>query len=308
MTFSYTFMPGDPICVDAAAGRLTEMYTTLNGHWMYNILRMLETLATGYKTISLNSSSNLQQQYAAIDRAPIATDRMRVAVTAVALAGQVTSLRFQKDYESALAMVPNQQRQEILQFLADRAPAHSKDIPVQMDLDLFAHRTAWSINTSSGVSASVAWFTGSHGKIYLHHGGDEGEDYTYSFTGIGTGKSISAASITYSHKSFWGGGVGRLYRSGSRLADLTPRSFEGMGAIVSVSGQVSPKLGFGGGVGVSLLMLAMVDSFNAYSDINQVPRSAGAVGFLWGTCLGLNTSKGDIGISWQAITVTLDND
>jgi len=308
MAFSYTFSPGDPICVEAAAGRLTSMYTILNGHWMYNILRMLETLATGYGSISLNGTADLQKHYAAIDLAPIAVDRMKVAVTAVSLAGRVTSLRFQRDYESALAMVPNQQRQEILQFLNDKAPAKSENIPIQMDLDLFVQRTAWSINTASGVTGAVAWFVASGGHIYLHHGSaEEGEEHTYSYRGIGMGKSISEASLSYGGKDFPGGGVGRLYRSGSRLADLSAQSFEGIGVIVSIAAAFSPIKKAGVGVGVSLLMLNMLDTFNAYSDINNAPRSAGAVGFLWGTSVGFNSKTADVGISWQTIRVALEN-
>jgi hypothetical protein len=58
-------------------------------------------------TISLSGSADVQKHLAAIDNAPIDTDRMKIAVTAVGLVGHVTSLRFQRDYESALAMVPS---------------------------------------------------------------------------------------------------------------------------------------------------------------------------------------------------------
>jgi hypothetical protein len=54
-------------------------------------------------------------------------------------------------------------------------------------------------------------------------------------------------------------------------------------------------------------MLNMLDTFNAYSDINNAPRSAGAVGFLWGTSVGFNSKTADVGISWQTIRVALEN-
>lgn len=305
MPMTYSFDVGDPICVEAAAGRLTNMYKLLNGYSMSDILKMLETLATGLKSISLNGSADIQKHLAAVDSAPIDTDRMKIAVTAVGLAGHVTSMRFQRDYESALAMVPSAQRQDILQFLAARAPAHSEDIPIQMNFDVFVQKTAWRIVTVGGATASAGWFTASAGNIYLHHGGDDGEDYTYRYYAVGTGKSISKASLTGSTKKSPGGGLGWLYRSGTRLADLPPEAFEGLGSIVSISAEVSPKYFIGVGGSVSLLMLATTDSFNAFSDVNAVPRSAGAVGMLYGAAGGLDTSKVDAGISWQAIRVSL---
>jgi len=65
---TYTFMAGDPVCVEAVAGRLESLYTILNGYAMFDILPMLETLATGYRSISLDSYAQLQLHFSAIEQ------------------------------------------------------------------------------------------------------------------------------------------------------------------------------------------------------------------------------------------------
>jgi hypothetical protein len=285
------------------------MYTILNGFPMYDILKMLETLATDIHSISLKSTDDLTRHFAAIEPAPIYVDRMKVAVTAVTLAGKVTSLRFQRDYESWLAVLPSDQRQNILEFLATRAPAKSLDIPNQLTSNPFVFRTAWRIITASGVNGSSSYFQASQGFLYLRHGGDgEPRDYRYSYTGVGIGKSVSDKSIDFSTKDMPGSGIGWLYRSGSRAADLTANSMAGVGVLVSVSGSIRPLTGPGiapvsAGGGFSLLMLNVVNPPQGYSDLNQTPQYAGAIGLLWGTTIGLNTSKADAGIAWQTIMV-----
>ena len=47
MPMTYSFDVGDPICVEAAAGRLTNMYKILNGYSMSDILKMLDLYQAG---------------------------------------------------------------------------------------------------------------------------------------------------------------------------------------------------------------------------------------------------------------------
>ena len=301
---NYTFSPGDPIVLAAFNRDLVDMYSRLNAGPMYDILKQLEALRED-KQLDL-MEANRAKHFDSIDRSPIFKERMKVAVAAVLLSGRLTAIAFQREYEAYLNMLPKDQRSDVLTFLATREPAHSEKVE-----NLFAYTgpffpLPWTIVTSSGQSASWGYWAQSSGFIYLMHSDSPDEIYRLFYTGFGVGKSISKRSATYSTKEMPSGGIGRLYRTGSRAADVGERSFGGLGYIVTVSATVSPKptgLPWGINGNLSLLCLGLNGTFGDYDDVKKVPQKAGAVGMLYGRSTAASDKRGDAGISWQAINV-----
>ena len=295
---AYQLAADDKVFSAARLHNHVQMYSHLTGYAMYDILAMLDSIQNEHRLIDLKSQERWEMAQNRIDMAPIFKERMKIAVPAVRLAGAIQSIQFQKDYEAWLNMLPNDQRQDILKYLLARQPDKKSEIPNQLAFGPMQF-TGWKIVTSAGVNAAYSYFSLGGGTIYLQQDADPRKTYRYLYGGAGLGLSWSKVSGSFSTKDMPGSGIGMVYRSGTRAADLMPSTFSGLGVLVTGTLGVTVLSG-----SVTMLMLGLWGTVGDYTDLNQCPQKAAAVGWLNAMAGGLGSKViCDYGISWSLISV-----